>query len=102
MTREEAIITIMGAKRFTFDDIYLKAFDMAIEALEQSTIQEIKQDPKIGRCRECKYYEYDSVVRLGKMPLILAHEICSRWGNGCKTNDEGYCHLFEPKEGEEI
>jgi len=39
---------------------------------------------KIGRCKDCKYFEYD-------------REICSRWGNGCKTKEDGYCFLFKPQ-----
>ena len=35
MTREEAIKTIENAKHFAYDDVYTKAFDMAIKALEQ-------------------------------------------------------------------
>lgn len=27
-------------------------------------------------------------------------EICNKWGDGCKTKEDGYCFLFEPKESE--
>ena len=56
--------------------------------------------PKTGHCKDCKYFEHDSAVKVGGAPLIVAHEICSRWGNGCKTREEGYCFLFEPQESE--
>ena len=49
------------------------------------------------RCKECKYFEYDSVANVDGIPLIVAHEICSRWGDGCKTREDGYCFLFEAK-----
>ena len=54
-----------------------------------------------GHCKDCKYFEYDSVAKVDGIPLIVAHEICSRWGNGCKTREDGYCFLFEPQESEE-
>lgn len=55
---------------------------------------------KQRRCKTCKYFEYDSVAaRVGGIPLIV-HEICSRWGGGCKTNENGYCHMYEPQESE--
>lgn len=54
-----------------------------------------------GHCKDCKYFEYDSVAKVDGIPLIVAHEICSRWGNGCKTKEDGYCFLFEPQESEE-
>lgn len=53
---------------------------------------------KMKRCKDCKYFEYDSVAKVDGIPLIVAHEICSKWGDGCKTSEDGYCFLFEPKE----
>ena len=58
------------------------------------------QEPKTGHCKDCKYFEYDSVAKVDGIPLIVAHEICSRWGDGCKTREDGYCFLFEPQESE--
>lgn len=57
--------------------------------------------PKMGHCKDCKYFERDSVVKVDEVPLIVAHEICSKWGNGCKTRENGYCFLFEPQESED-
>ena len=51
-----------------------------------------------GHCKECKYFEYDSMATVDGVPIIVAHEICSRWGDGCKTREDGYCFLFEPQE----
>ena len=51
----------------------------------------------MGHCRDCKYFEYDSVAKVDGIPLIVAHEICSKWGDGCKTMEDGYCFLFKPK-----
>lgn len=59
------------------------------------------QEPKIGHCKDCKYFEYDSVAKVDGIPLIVAHEICKRWGDGCKTKEDGYCFLFEPQESED-
>lgn len=58
------------------------------------TIPSVTQ--KSGKCKNCKYFEYDSVAKVDGVPLIVAHEICSKWGNGCKTSEDGYCYLFEP------
>lgn len=60
----------------------------------------LEQEPKTGHCRDCKYFEYDSVAKVDGAPLIVAHEICSKWGNGCKTKEDGYCFLFEPQKSE--
>ena len=63
-------------------------------------VEEIKQT-KTGHCKDCKYFEYDSVAKVNGIPIIIAHEICSRWGDGCKTKEDGYCFLFEPQESED-
>jgi hypothetical protein len=59
------------------------------------------QEPKTGHCKECKYFEYDSVAKVDGIPLIVAHEICNKWGDGCKTSEDGYCYLYDPQESEE-
>ena len=58
-------------------------------------IEKAKQERIIGHCKDCRYFEYDSVAKVDGVPLIVAHEICSRWGEGCKTKEDGYCFLFE-------
>ena len=59
------------------------------------------KESKTGHCKDCKYFEYDSVAKVDGIPLIVAHEICSKWGNGCKTWEDGYCFMFEPQESED-
>ena len=49
-------------------------------------------------CKDCKYFEYDSVAKVDDIPLIVAHEICKRWGDGCKTDENGWCFLAEKRE----
>lgn len=62
----------------------------------------VKQEPKTGHCKDCKYFEYDSVAKVEGIPLIVAHEICKKWGDGCKTKEDGYCFMFKPQESEEV
>lgn len=56
------------------------------------------QDPKTAYCKNCKYFEYDSLAKVDGIKLIVAHEICKRWGDGCKTSEDGFCFMFEPKD----
>ena len=58
-----------------------------------------KEFPIIIRCKNCKFFEYDVVRTVNDIPLIVGHEMCSRWGDGCKTREDGYCFLAELKEG---
>ncbi len=51
-----------------------------------------------GRCKDCKHFEYDGIGwTTDGVPLIVMHEVCWKWGEGCKTNENGYCFLFEGK-----
>ena len=68
-------------------------FDEEIRAIHDG--KALEQQPKIGHCKDCKYFEYDSVAKVDGIPLIVAHEICNKWGNGCKTKEDGYCFLYE-------
>ena len=50
-------------------------------------------------CSECKYYEDDStVITETGFPMIIGHDICTRWGDGCKTSPSGYCFLAKRRE----
>ena len=60
----------------------------------------VEPEKKTGYCKNCKYFEYDSVAKVDGIPLIVAHEICNRWGKGCKTSEDGYCFLYESQESE--
>lgn len=70
---------------------------------EQSTTDMliIKNGTPLPKCKECKHFEYDSVANVNGIPLIVAHEICKKWGDGCKTSEDGYCFLFERGEENE-
>lgn len=55
------------------------------------------------KCKDCKHYHIDfwGEVPGAPIPVIIAHHICDKWGRGCKTIAEGFCHMAKPKEGAE-
>ena len=53
--------------------------------------------PEIVRCKDCKYFTLNYVENVDGLPLIMAHEVCSFWGDGCKTSQEGFCSYGEKK-----
>ena len=53
---------------------------------------------EVIRCKDCKHYETDHFENFNGIPLIVAHEICMRWGDGCNTSPDGYCFMAERKE----
>lgn len=80
-------------------DIPEKMYEAAKTDMWCSTLGDaVKKGTPTGECKTCKYFEYDHVDKVNKIPLITAHEICTRWGEGCKTAENGFCFLYE-KEG---
>lgn len=53
---------------------------------------------ELVRCKDCRYFETDHWEKVNEIPLIVAHEICTRWGGGCKTSLEGFCFMGEQNE----
>lgn len=51
----------------------------------------------IIQCRDCKYFELDHIDECNGVPLITAHEICTFWGDGCKTRQDAFCAFGSPK-----
>jgi hypothetical protein len=94
MTAIQAIKTLD-----TYREPYNKGWDDGAKATYEH-LKMCEEETETGHCKDCKYFEYDSVAIVDKIPLIVAHEICSRWGDGCKTKEDGYCFLFEPQESD--
>lgn len=55
---------------------------------------------EVVRCKECKYFELNHVDIFNGVPLITAHEVCTKWSEGCKTDSNGFCFLGERKAAE--
>ena len=55
---------------------------------------------QVVRCKDCKYFELDHFDRINGIPLITAHEICTKWSGGSKTSKDGFCFLGERKNSE--
>lgn len=50
---------------------------------------------EVIRCKDCKYFNLNKWDKVNDIPLIVAHEICDFWGEGCKTDKDGYCSFAE-------
>ena len=85
---DEELYNYMQTEKF--DEHLDKRFDYQVRFA-------VKNGTPLPRCKDCKYFEYESVAKVDGIPLIVAHEICSKWGNGCKTREDGYCFLYEPQ-----
>lgn len=54
-----------------------------------------KKVHELVRCKNCKNFMLDHFEKVNNVPVIVAHEICIKWGGGCKTSAEGFCFLGE-------
>ena len=55
--------------------------------------------PEVIRCKDCKHFHYDKPYVVYDIP-VLGHEVCDKWGDGCKTSENGFCFMAE-RRGEE-
>ena len=60
---------------------------------------DVKAIPLI-RCKDCKHFEYDHPYIIQGVP-VLGHLVCTKWGDGCRTDENGFCFMAERKEGAE-
>lgn len=60
--------------------------------LADAPAAEVKE---VIRCKECKYFNLNKWGKVNDIPLIVAHEICDFWGEGCKTDKDAYCSFAE-------
>ena len=97
-SRNEFGLCVMKPKGNNYTVLKMVLDDEARILYRAITEQSFKVQEEVGRCKDCKYFEYDSVAKVDGVPLIVAHEICNKWGNGCKSREDGYCFLFEEKE----
>ena len=62
-------------------------------------VEKVSDRVSVVRCVDCRYFERDSWAKIAEfpIPIIVAHDICKRWGEGCKTDENGYCFLGKRK-----
>ena len=101
--REQMIIWMRYGESKTHQEIG-EAFGITrerIRQIEERTIKKLKNQKEliegeratIVRCKNCQFFETDAWARVNGIPLIVAHNICKKWGDGCKTNPDGYCFM---------
>ena len=79
---------------------YEQGYCTALPFAEWREITDMSECPlqECKKCKDCKNFETDVLVPCDDIPLIIGHEVCTKWGGGCRTKEDGYCFLFEPKE----
>lgn len=49
---------------------------------------------EVVRCKDCIHFELDKPYIIQGVP-VFGHEVCNAWGNGCKTDQNGFCFMGE-------
>lgn len=47
----------------------------------------------VVRCKDCQFFESDHFEMVNGVPFIVAHNVCTRWGRGCQTAEDGFCFM---------
>lgn len=53
----------------------------------------------VVRCKDCKHFHYDMPYVIQGIP-VLGHKVCDFWGDGCKTDENGFCSYAERRTDE--
>lgn len=65
---------------------------------DRKGVKIIVNESELVLCKRCKHFELDHFDNVNGISLITAHEICTRWGEGCKTDSNGFCFMGERDE----
>lgn len=93
VTRTMVSIPTADGKDLMHDENRIRAEDILVIKRLPST------EPEIIRCKDCKHFEYDHLYIIQGIP-VLGHEVCNAWGDGCKTDETGYCFMAERRTDE--
>lgn len=96
---KSALKGLPSAEPYTDEEIQ-KMQDMEQAQLEKA-FELGREDAKaeIVRCKDCKHFEYDHPYLVQGVP-VLGHLVCNKWGDGCRTSEDGFCFLAERRTDE--
>ncbi|MBP5449554.1 MAG: hypothetical protein J6Y01_05490 [Spirochaetales bacterium] len=82
-------------------DSQLVPFDMCRPSWWEEAYNKGKAEAesKIIRCKDCKYFEADHMYIIQGLP-IMGNLVCMKWGDGCRTDENGFCFLAERRTDE--
>ena len=69
-----------------------------IPIIDHKGLELVVEQEELITCKECKYFVYNVWEKVNGIPIIVAHEMCNKWGDGCQTKENGYCFLAEKQE----
>lgn len=67
------------------------------ECLDKAEVADVVE---VVRCKGCRHFQRNVLRKVNGVPIIVGHEMCDFWGDGCKTNENDYCSYGERKDGE--
>lgn len=93
-------IRVIEDKRFEITDISgFVRFSSTNEYLSEYG-EYMNEQSRMIHCKDCKYYCEIFHRQIDRLTMITEYQVCTKWGGGCKTIENGYCHFGE-KRGKE-
>ena len=109
ISRQAAIDALVGITRFKTKHELMQRVNASVQDEQgwlgavAECLDEIEDlpsaQPEIIRCKDCKHFEYNHPYIIQSIP-VLGHEVCNAWGDGCKTDENGYCFMAERRTDE--
>lgn len=81
--------------------VSIPMFGRDVKMVAVSEIKNLSSaQPEVIYCKDCKYFELDHFEKVEgfPIPIIIAHEICMKWGEGCQSSVDGWCFKAERRE----
>ena len=59
---------------------------------------------ELVRCKDCIYFHLHKVDYWGdaSVPPLIGNHVCDKWGQGCRTEPEGFCYMGERRDNGEL
>ena len=75
---------------------FLKGIETAEEIIEHFPAADVQP---VVRCKDCKHFHLDYFGEVNGVNIIVAHEICDLWAEGCRTTQDTFCSNGVRKDG---
>lgn len=78
----------------SLDDAYETGWNEALACANMIPSADVVE---VVRCKDCRHFQQNVWGKVNGIEIIVGHEMCDFWGDGCKTKEEGYCSYGERK-----
>ena len=77
---------------------YYQVVKATADEVVQRIFEAMSDFVQVVRCKDCRHFHYNKVYEVDGIPIIMGNLVCDKWGNGCRTAENGWCYLGERRE----